>query len=327
MARIEPETCEALWATAALNAKVQDRSMKREQLHPLQIKTREGMHPVRCFDATGHLGVSALALHLQHGLFVTTGDDLCCVRLTGETVSCPVDGLDDVHELTLQNESLWIANTGRDEALEFDLNTWHLKTRLSLNGFRSREKNSAPEGTEAADRFHCNQIFQGLDGDRYVLVHHVSGYQLFRKIAERLIKSHGNGGVLNLDKGTAIPLTLKAPHSVRVIGGRYFVCDSGANAVRIYNRQWKAVGGFETRGFGRGAAFSPAEGLLHVGISATRARYLGVQRGPDECRIQSFSTEDFALIDEITVPHAEQITNLYLMPAGLTDRLDGRVPQ
>jgi hypothetical protein len=291
--------------------------MTREDLHPVQRQTGSRLRALTGFDKLGELGISAIARTEQNTLIFTTGADLLSVDTgTGACTAMPVPGLIDVHELSLYGQHLWIANTGADEAVEFDLAGHRLLRRVPLDGFRETVSAASNE-VRRMDRFHCNQVFSGLDGDRYALVHHVNGIQLLRKLAERLIKSHGNGGVLNLDRGTTVPLGLKAPHSVRVVEDRYFVCDSGANRLCVYDRSWRLLTSVPTRGFGRGAAWDPTEQRYYVGISSTRARYLGIHAGPADCRVQTFSTRDYTLAGEMTVPDAEQISNLYLFPETL----------
>lgn len=294
--------------------------MERSQLNPVQRICDACVEPVPFFDAVGPLGMSAMAIKHAQLLYFTTGNDLHRLDLaTGELTVESIPGLVDVHEINLIGDSLWIANTGADEALEFDTNSGKVASRLKLEVFRSIMPETTDQGAHRRlDRFHCNQIFQGLDGHRYALVHHVTGFQFMHKIAERLIKSHGHGGVINLDQGNSIPLGLKAPHSVRIVGDRYFVCDSGAACIRIYDSNWRQTGCFDTRGFGRGAAYSVSRNLYYVGISATRARYLGVHRGPDRCLVQAFDADKLELRAETALPNAEQISNLYIFPRSLT---------
>lgn len=303
----------SLWVTAALNAKPQDRRMTRAELNPVQHLRGERMQALSTFDAVGELGVSALAQLPDGDLLLSTGQTLH--RYTPGSPSRPVAvaGLADMHEIHCLGDRLWIANTGADEAIELDASDLRVRSRLSLHGFREGRASTA----EAADRFHCNQIFEGLDGGLHALVHHVSGFQTLHKIAERLVKSHGHGGVLDLRTGTSRALGLKAPHSVRVVQDRYYVCDSGACRVRVYDRDWRELHSWPTRGFGRGAAWCSATGTYYVGISSTRARYLGIQPGPGDCRLQGFDVQDGQLKREISIPNAEQISNLYLMPPRL----------
>src|SRR5207244_847381 len=96
--------------------------------------------------------------------------------------------------------TLWIANTGRDEAVAFDLATEKVVDRMPVRSVRGSEaaEPRAPGAGETVDRFHANQITRALDGKLYVLVHHVDGKQLVKYVAQRLVKMQGNGGVIEL---------------------------------------------------------------------------------------------------------------------------------
>jgi hypothetical protein len=166
---------------------------------------------------------------------------------------------------------------------------------------------------EVIDRFHCNQIFDGFNGELYALVHHVTGKQLIRRIGRKLVKNQGNGGLIDLTTGRGIPLNLSGPHSVEKVGESYWVFDSGRATVNIYDRAWLLHETLSTRGWGRGAGVSESLGLFYAGVSETRKRYLGMgpkaQRAPNMVRI--FSIESREPVKDVEISNIEQVNNVY----------------
>jgi hypothetical protein len=321
---------EALVVLGSLNAKPQDRTFDRSALHPVQVITASGIYPVRFLDAWGALGVSALAWVDAHTGYLTTGDDLWEMRIPdGEMTHREIPNLRDVHELTVINGVLWLANTGLDQALGFDLATRTVQQVIDLKGWRaSVQQEGLPdyvrkEEAQWVDRFHCNQVFEGHEGHLYALVHHVNGWQLIHKVAEKLIKTHGNGGVLNLTTGTVIPLNLKAPHTVRRVGPHYWLFDSGANMLHVYDTAWRLRSRMPTRGWGRGGQVSQNGRWFYGGISATRKRYLGVIQGAQQTDniIQIFDIQTGESVQELRVPNIEQINNVCVMPLECAEAL------
>jgi hypothetical protein len=150
----------------------------------------------------------------------------------------------------------------------------------------------------------------------YALVHHVTGKQLIRRIAEKFIKSQGNGGVINLSTGRVVPLRLRAPHSVRKVRGDYWLCDSGNATVNVYSPEWELKETIRAKGWGRGADTSEALGTFYLGISATRRRYLNVvssgRKVPN--MVQVLSVADGSPVGEVEFSAIEQINNVYTIP-------------
>ena len=111
---------------------------------------------------------------------------------------------------------------------------------------------SAPTAAgETVDKFHANQIVRGLDGRLYVLVHHVDGKQIVKYVAQRLVKMQGNGGVIELETGRPVPLSLSGPHSIEVVGpDEQWICDSRAGVLRVYDRDWREQCADPVRGLG-----------------------------------------------------------------------------
>lgn len=308
----------------SLNAKPQDRTLSRSEIVPVQLVRRDGIAPINFFNSWGELGVSSMAWHpgTPMVVYVTTGDNLAKIDLEKREVKfLDIPLLVDVHEMTVIGGSLWLANTGRDEVIVFDIEREKVLRRHSLSAFKSVVEITecidgnmdADDVVEVKDKFHCNQVFQGLEGHTYVLVHHVTGKQLVRRIAQRLVKSQGDGGVINLDTGTVVRLGLKGPHSVRKIGGEYWLFDSGNATINVYNSEWNLKQRIPTRGWGRGADCAESHGLFFAGISATRRRYLGLVKAAVPNMVEVFSLETRARVGEIILENIEQVNNVYVI--------------
>ncbi len=317
---------EAALVLGSLNAKRQDRTLERSAVRPVQLIIDGEIKPVPFFDSWGALGVSSVAWHPERpsALYITTGTELTRVDLESRrAANLEVPNLRDVHEMTVIGDTIWLANTGLDEAVAFDVAREQVSKRmkLSVNNSGSIDATRASEAengeVEVIDRFHCNQIFDGFDGELYALVHHASGKQLIRRIGRKLIKNQGNGGVVSLTSGSAVPLGLKGPHSMEKVRGSYWVFDSGRATVNIYDQRWTLQETLSTKGWGRGASVSEALGLFYAGVSATRKRYLGVvetraQRAPNMVRI--FSVESRKPVKDIELSDIEQVNNVYVVP-------------
>lgn len=321
---------DAVAILGSLNAKPQDRRLKRDEVRPVQILTREGFTPVSFFDRWGDLGVSSMAWRNDRAgiLYVATDRELFRMDVDDGCVeSLTFPRCKDIHELTVIGGELWVANTGYDEAVAIDLETERVSRRIGLEKFRHgisvTEQVEENVDTEQVDRFHCNQVFPGYDGQLYALVHHVSGRQIIKKIAQKVIKSHGNGGVICLDTGDAVPMSLKGPHTVRRVNGQYWLFDSGAATIRTYGPEWQPLETLPSAGWGRGADLSGDRTLFYAGISETRKRYLGlpgVKYSPN--MVQIYSTERAESVGEIVVSEwLEQINNVYVIPVDIADKL------
>ncbi|MEL7361939.1 MAG: hypothetical protein AAFN13_07690, partial [Bacteroidota bacterium] len=164
---------DALLVTGSLNAKEDDRTLDRSQIHPVQLVTTAGAQPLSYFDEIGDLGVSALALRPGSlRLFYTEGTDLFELDLaTGTRTPHPIPRLRDVHEIEFIGDTLWLSNTGYDEAVGYHPDTGATQREQ----LRRTEPHADPVIEELAagqsdvstiDRFHCNQVFEGYDGHR-----------------------------------------------------------------------------------------------------------------------------------------------------------------
>jgi hypothetical protein len=315
---------EAVMVLGGLNAKRQDRSLERGAVKPVQLLIDGEIKPVPFFNSWGVLGVSSLAWHPRNSLtlYVSTGAELTKVDLESRRVAeLGVSNLRDVHEMTVIGDVLWIANTGLNEVIAFDVAQERVLKRMSLTVVGSDPKITVDVtkigngAAEVADGFHCNQVFGGFDGELYALVHHVSGKQLIRHMAGKFIKSQGNGGVIDLITGDAVPLGLKGPHSVQKVRESYWVFDSGRSMINIYDPTWVLRETLPTKGWGRGADVSEPSGLFYGGVSETRKRYVNLtprtRRAPN--MVQVFSIESRAPISGTKLADIEQVNNVYVV--------------
>jgi hypothetical protein len=319
---VSPE--EALVILGSQNAKLVDRNLPRSQIRPLQLISETCVQPLEFFDSWGDLGISSLAWRREepHAFFLTTGCDLLRLDIrSGDSEALEVTDLKDVHEITFIDDSLWMANTGRDEVLSVDPVSGRPVKRIPLAPLRVREGQTIAglaennPDTEAVDTFHCNQIFHGFDDCTYVLVHHTSGYQLIKRIAQAVVKCQGDGGVINLTTGEKHTLGLKAPHNVRLVGDQYWVLDSGHSTIRSYDSKWQPVETDQVGGWGRGADISEILRMFYVGISSPRRRYLGLVPGRkgESNRVQIRRLDKAGAIAEIRLSGIEQVNSVHVI--------------
>jgi hypothetical protein len=312
---------EALVVVGALATKPADRSLERHQINPVQVFTADGVEPVRALDC-GEFGMSSLVIRADAGVvYGSSGNDFFRLDLDdGKVTELAIEGVVDSHEVTEIDGMLWIANTGRDEAVAFDLATETVARRVPVRSTR------AARAGETVDKFHANQITRALDGKLYVLVHHVDGKQIVKYVAQRLVKMQGNGGVIELETGRPVALSLSGPHSIDVVGpDEQWICDSRAGLLRVYDRDWHERAQIPCAGWGRGVAVSrQAEATrVYVGISSIRKRYLQVIPTSQHSRnmLQAFDVARRTLIGETLVPHVETINNVYLVSRETAERL------
>jgi sugar lactone lactonase YvrE len=309
---------EALVVVGALATKPADRSLERHQINPVQVFTSDGVEPVRSLDC-GEFGMSSLVIRPEAGVvYGSSGNDFFRLDLDdGKTTDLAIEGVADSHEVTEIDGTLWIANTGRDEAVAFDLATERVVRRVPVGPAR---------GSETVDKFHANQVVRALDGKLYVLVHHVDGKQIVKYVAQRLVKMQGNGGVIELETGRRVALSLSGPHSIEAVGpDEQWICDSRAGLLRAYDRDWRERAEIACAGWARGVSVSPSSGRVYVGISAIRKRYLQVIPSSQHSQnlVQVFDGTARTLIGETRVPHVETINNLYIVTRETADRLLG----
>lgn len=308
----------ALLIVGSLSAKVADRSMGRKDLASVQILL-PGEHVERCdfFNDVGELGVASLALSpCGNTLYYSGGKDLKQLDLVAKKVSdIHIGSLLDVHEMDFIDDKLYLANTGNDEIVSYCPQSGAID-RLNLrDAVVNADDSSATDGVE--DKFHLNQIFKGMDGDLYALVHHVEGKQLLRRVAARVLKSQGNGGCINLRTGKRIPLSLHAPHTVTVVDGCYWVFDSGKALIKIFNAQWEFQHEVATNGWGRGASLLEDNGMsiFVAGLSNIRKRYIQFFENSSEFinGIQFFDAASRKSVFVKSIDGIEQVNNVYFV--------------
>lgn len=304
------------------NANQSDRFLDRSSIRSVQhFNKNEEFEEVPFFSNQGDLGISSICWENEKPLiwYYTEGTKIIRLNLENkQSKTFTIPKLKGVHEISIIDKTLWISNTYFDEVLAFDLVKEKVIERLKLKSSSNivnklDESKINPNDNTRENKFHCNQIFSSYSGDEVALVHHVNGEQLINRVAQKLIKSQGNGGVLFLRSGKTIRLKLKAPHSVRKVNGQYWIFDSGHAQLNIYSKEWVLIKEISMGGWGRGGDFSDKSQLFYAGVSAKRNRYLAFnEENKGENMLQVFSY-NFNLEKEVIVPHVEQINNVYLL--------------
>lgn len=318
-----------LLVIGSLNANPADRVLTREQIKTIQLIDGSGVvTPIPFFNDWGELGMSSMASHPEHPYIIFFASSNAIFRFdlkSGEYKNLEIPNLTDIHEISIIGNELWISNTKHDEIVGFDIAANVISKRINLSDFKSSapEEGEDADDVEVVDKFHCNLVFEGYDKDKYILVHHTSGRQLMKRIAQKFIKSQGNGGVVNIHNHKRYPLNFKAPHSVRKVNGNYWVFDSGHFELKVFDQNWKFVKSIDTKGFGRGADMDVELGVYYGGVSETRKRYLGLFPGGEAVpnMVQIISIQDYKIIKTIQIPHVEQLNNVYCIKGEIAEAL------
>ncbi len=313
----------------SLNANPADREISRDNIRSMQIIDEETkIIPVDFFNGWGDLGMSSMCWHQNdpYTLYIASSSEVFRFLLKENRYEkLEIPNLTDIHEITMIGKFIWISNTKHDEIVSYNIDTNSIGERINLSDFKSNtpEEGESDADTEVVDKFHCNLIFESYDGDLYILVHHTSGRQLMKRIAQKFIKSQGNGGVVNISKRKRFPLNFKAPHSVRKINNQYWVFDSGHFELKIFDKNWNFLRTMDTKGFGRGGDLDTNKNLYYGGVSETRKRYLGLFPGGEAVpnMVQVISVPDYKLIGSIKIPNIEQINNVYCLQKEVADLL------
>ncbi len=313
----------------SLNANPADREISRENIRSMQlIDDRNIITPIPFFNTWGELGMSSLCWHPAdpYTLFIASSSEVFRFDLRGNSYrKLDIPNLTDIHEISMIGNKVWISNTKHDEIVSYDIVSGKTDRRINLSDFKSNtpEAGEEEEDVEVVDKFHCNLIFEGYEGDLYILVHHTSGRQLMKRIAQKFIKSQGNGGVVNIITKKRYPLNFKAPHSVRKINNQYWVFDSGHFELKIFDKNWNYLRTMDTRGFGRGGDLDTERNVYYGGVSETRKRYLGLFPGGEAVpnMVQVFSVPEYKLIGSVKIPSIEQINNVYCLQKDVAELL------
>lgn len=310
-----------LLIVGSLNANIADRNIKREEVKTVQSYTNGEFSEIPFFTSQGELGVSSICFQdIESTIwYYTTGADFKRLDLeTGQVDDIFIPQLKGVHEITWINNSIWLSNTFFDEIIEFSIVEQKVVKRIKLqqaaNPLKEVEENEVdPSNLKRQNKFHCNQIFADYDGKLKALVHHVNGEQIINRVAQKLLKSQGNGGVLDIENGSTKRLKLKAPHSVRMVNHQYWIFDSGHAQLNVYDKDWKLIKEVAMAGWGRGGDYSANSKIYYAGVSAKRNRYLAFnEENRGENMVQCFN-RNYNIEKDFVVPNIEQVNNIYIV--------------
>ena len=313
----------------SLNANPADRAISRQDIRSMQVIDENGkIHPVNFFNTWGELGMSSMCFHPNDPFvfYLASSSEVFKFMLKENRYEqLDIPNLTDIHEISMIGEQVWISNTKHDEIVSYNIRTNRVDQRINLSDFKSNtpEEGEGEADVEVVDKFHCNLIFEGYEGDLYILVHHTSGRQLMKRIAQKFIKSQGNGGVVDITEKKRYPLNFKAPHSVRRINNQYWVFDSGHFELKVFDKNWNFLRTMDTKGFGRGGDLDVGRNVYYAGVSETRKRYLGLFPGGEAVpnMVQVFNINNYKLAGSIKIPNIEQINNVYCLSKEVADKL------
>ena len=166
----------------SLNAHIADRTLKKSDLISAQLFENDSVTPLHYFNGWGDSGLSSMDWIPEQPniIYITTGSDLIKLDLVKKNKEeLPIDKVKDIHEIKFVGRTLWLSNTGYDEAVAYDIDKKVVIERITLSQFRANSV-QLKENVVTVDKFHCNQIFQGYDDQIYALVHHANGKQLLQ---------------------------------------------------------------------------------------------------------------------------------------------------
>lgn len=312
---------ENILVVGSLNSHISDRELANGEVKTVQcLDSNNVFTSIPFFEKYNNEGVSSFCFENEEIVFYTTGDRLFRLDLVKKQEDeITVTNIDDIHEMSIIEGVLFLSNTTYNEAVGICLNTLKpiVRKEIVFDSNRNKIQDSLiSEQQTKEDKFHCNQVFSGYSGSLYALVHHTQGKQLINRVKQSVVKSQGDGGVINLMTGEAIQLKLKAPHSVRLVNNQYWVFNSGHSCLSVYDKSWNFVKEIKMLGWGRGGDFSSRTKLYYAGVSATRKRYLFKYNNANRNNyIQVFNSNGDDMFS-IIVPNVEQVNNLYI----ITDR-------
>jgi hypothetical protein len=221
--------------------------------------------------------------------------DLLVTEPGGHSWRARVDGVGNPHDVLGDGEHVAVVATEQNEVVWFD----RAGTRV-----RSWRAGGEP------DSWHLNSLVR--HGDRIL----VCAFGRFGRRREWDLRGRpASGCVLDLDSGEVVLDGLRAPHTPRVVDGRWLVCNSadgellavGADGVRVLAR-------FD--GWPRGLAVTPD--AVHVGVSPPRHELAGVAAAS---RVVSLDRRSWRVLAEVEVP-AREVYDLELVPTSLLGALD-----
>lgn len=301
-----------LVVTGALFPRESERRLRREDLATVQVLGLTDRQPVPGLAGWGERGVVALTM-LDDGVCLSTGDDLWTIDLAdGAARRCDTGVLVDVHELTSEQDVVWIPSTGQDRLLAHDVVRDEMVDEVVLAGGPTTGSTALED-----DSFHANQMFRTHDGDLGVLTHHVSGRRV--RLAQRVTRQ-GDGGVLVPVTGISRDLGLRGPHSVRPWRDGYLVCDSGAATLNEYGPDWSLRRHIEVAGWGRGLVVHGDRAW--IGVSTVRHRYgdlFGGRHVPNQVQEVDLSSGDVTATVELH--DVEQVNSVELVTTAFAERL------
>lgn len=322
---------QVLLVFGSVNANPADRNLKRSEVSTLQyIGPDLKLRMTDLFKGWGTLGLSAMTLipGSESRFFITTGSTVLFVDLLADNPVQPlkIPKLRGVHEISIIKERLWITNTYYDEVIAYDYQKQRLVKRLKLTPRKVSEldeQNIDPDDEVRINKFHCNQVFENYNGQICLLVHHVTGEQVMRRIAQKLVKTQGDGGVLGVDSEKLYRLGLKAPHSVRLIEGNYWVFDSGHFELAVFDKSWGLLNRINLSGWGRGGCYSAYSNTFFAGISSPRRRYLKFLEGSSKKnQIRAVDSRKMEIVRSWDIEGIEQVNNLYLVKRSFLESLE-----
>lgn len=293
----------------SMNAKPEDRHLQRSEVKPLQYFQGGAFRAFEPLSGYGEHGLGGL-VEMGRSVYFTTGWDLWEAGADEGFIprQIGIEGLRQVHEISVIDEMLWLANTGSNELVCYDPKAGAVVERLCLP-----RKDGGDPG-EIINTYHCNQAFAGDGGELLALVHHVDGRQHMMGMASKVmtkLKKQGNGGVINARTGEVLISNLSGPHSVRKLrDGSWLVCDSCRSLIANYDPEWKLIRTADSKGWSRGVAVG--ERYIYVGVSATRRRYLSLM--PSTAKVPNmvlvYDPQTWRLAHEIVMHDIEQVTDV-----------------
>lgn len=319
----------------SMNANIDDRSHTREEIRTLQyIDHKHQLQTTNLFQQWGELGLSSMVFipGSESKFFITTGSHIFLIDFDTTWVIKALDipKLRGVHEISIIKNLLWISNTYYDEVIAYDYQKGKVEQRLKLNPGKINtvdETTIDPEDVIRVNKFHCNQVFETYRGEEYLLVHHVTGEQIVKKVAQRLVKSQGGGGVLSVDTSVSHKLKMKAPHSVRLVEGHYWIFDSGHGELAVFDKNWRTVSRTDLAGWGRGGCYVSHTQVFFAGISAPRRRYLKfLDTSPKKNKVMAIDSQKMGILKTWELTGIEQINNLYYVSRKFLDQLQNVKP-
>jgi uncharacterized protein (TIGR03032 family) len=165
----------------------------------------------------------------------------------GLTGILQLQGAHDVHDIEVNAGRIVAVSTGKNEVNEYD-------------HFGNLTDSWNPGGND--DAWHLNCLYTN-GSEKYI-----TAFGIFQNHREWNGNARDKGILYSINDGKVVIDGLSGPHTPRMVDGKWWICDSHKNSVKIFSESLQLEGELPLGGFTRGMLVT--EGEVMVGVNADR---------------------------------------------------------